>query len=190
MKLSNLTDPTAPPWLLPNPGADIVGFSFLTDSEFASIALDGEVRLWRLSEPPGEPRTLHAGAEPIDAVAFGSWYLEEYGDDGQPVRRHPLRTLPFLVGRGTDADAVLAYPHVSSEHAQIVAREGRLWLRDLQSSNGTFKNGEKVGEAVPLREGDVLHFAHVEVLVGHEAAAPAEGATIVRIGTAIFGERI
>src|SRR5438034_616341 len=62
------------------------------------------------------------------------------------LRRDPLSTSPF-----TGADA----PVVSRVHAELtVGPSGALVVRDAGSRNGTFVNGERVTQAVPVRIGD------------------------------------
>jgi pSer/pThr/pTyr-binding forkhead associated (FHA) protein len=49
------------------------------------------------------------------------------------------------VGRGTDNDVQWAYdPEVSRQHCLFVQRNGRIFLKDLDSTNGTFVDGIRV----------------------------------------------
>ena len=60
---------------------------------------------------------------------------------------------PFRVGRRGDVSLSLAYPTVSSVHAELVETRPALVLRDLGSTNGTFVNGVRViDENSPQRE--------------------------------------
>lgn len=43
---------------------------------------------------------------------------------------------------------------ISTHHATFQNREGALWIVDLNSTNGTFVNGQKVSEEKKLRSGD------------------------------------
>lgn len=67
------------------------------------------------------------------------------------------RTLPLsdaiTVGRAASCDVVVADNYVSNVHARISARDGGYWLEDLGSTNGTFKNEEKVTESTPVAVG-------------------------------------
>ena len=69
----------------------------------------------------------------------------------------------------------LPFASVSGEHAELYLSRGQLHLRDLESTNGTFLNHERlVGDAV-LSEGDVIHFGRHEVrLVRREAQLPID----------------
>jgi pSer/pThr/pTyr-binding forkhead associated (FHA) protein len=50
----------------------------------------------------------------------------------------------FLVGRSADCDLVLEDTLVSRRHARLFKKEGKVWIEDLNSSNGVFLNGKKI----------------------------------------------
>lgn len=62
-----------------------------------------------------------------------------------------------IVGRDPGCDIVVAGSHVSRRHAELSMRGGKLWVKDLGSSNGTFLNGRRT-EEVALKNGDELKF--------------------------------
>ena len=94
------------------------------------------------------------------------WYLEGYIDSRRQTWRTVIDTLPLTVGRLPECDLLLFSSGVSHRHAELLRREGRLWVRDLGSTNGTRVNHELVTEPKPLTEGDVLHFADLEFRLG------------------------
>jgi hypothetical protein len=61
----------------------------------------------------------------------------------------------MLIGRHLDCDVVLSDIAISRRHAQLRFRDGRWILQDLDSTNGTTVNGERVGRS-ELRAGDVI----------------------------------
>ena len=63
--------------------------------------------------------------------------------------------LPATIGRGKNASLSLTHPLVSRQHCEIVERNGRIWVRDLDSLNGTFIGSERITEAV-LKPGDLI----------------------------------
>ncbi len=98
--------------------------------------------------------------------------LEYYAPAGEAPDCSPIRSFPFTIGRVEPADLTVNSKRVSREHAVIESHEGRLRIRDLQSTNGTFLNGEPVDEAW-LTDGDILTIADTEFtfLSGEEQSA-------------------
>jgi pSer/pThr/pTyr-binding forkhead associated (FHA) protein len=60
------------------------------------------------------------------------------------------------VGRASGCQVALTDPTVSQLHARIFRRDGKLYVEDLGSSNGTFVNRKKVSSPVAIRRGDRL----------------------------------
>ena len=60
------------------------------------------------------------------------------------------------IGRDATNDLVMESPAVSREHAAIALRDGRWYLEDRGSFNGTFLNGTRLvpGTPLPLRHAD------------------------------------
>jgi EAL domain-containing protein (putative c-di-GMP-specific phosphodiesterase class I) len=98
------------------------------------------------------------------AVGRHEWLLESLVDGGKQLRQMPIDPLPFRIGRQPGLDLVLPSQLVSKSHAEIYEANGGLRLRDLRSTNGTFVNRQPAND-VPLREGDIVHFADFEFRV-------------------------
>lgn len=79
-----------------------------------------------------------------------------------------------IVGRSADAEVVLDLPAVSRRHAELDPRPEGCRIRDLDSRNGTFVEGERVdGEWVVLRDGDRIVLAgEIELIVHDPMATP------------------
>lgn len=73
--------------------------------------------------------------------------------------RIDIDVLPFLIGRRGDLNLTLRSGAVSGLHAQIDERDGVLWIRDLNSKNGTFVNGVRIKHEVTLAENDLVQIA-------------------------------
>ena len=68
------------------------------------------------------------------------------------------------MGRATRADFIVDAPLVSRVHCRLTAGASELEVVDLESTNGTFVNGERVTR-VAMRSGDRLKVGRVELLV-------------------------
>jgi pSer/pThr/pTyr-binding forkhead associated (FHA) protein len=75
-------------------------------------------------------------------------------DRGKRFTLNGAKTV-FKVGRSAGVDIRLADAKVSREHARIEVGDGSVAITDLDSSNGTVINGEKVKTAV-LKVGDLI----------------------------------
>ena len=81
-----------------------------------------------------------------------------------------LKVDKTTVGRLEDNAFQIAEPSVSSHHCELTPRGAELLVKDLNSTNGTFINGEKVAEAV-LKPGQILRLGQVEMRLESGAAA-------------------
>ena len=81
---------------------------------------------------------------------------------GQPVLE--LRMGVNRVGRGPDCEVPLAHSSISTCHCELSLTSDGVYLRDCDSTNGTFLNGERVTEAW-LEAGQILRLGEVELLV-------------------------
>ena len=67
------------------------------------------------------------------------------------------------VGRHPESTLALDEPFVSAEHAELAYDNGRWWLRDLGSTNGTFVNGTPVRVATGVRPVDIVQFGRIKL---------------------------
>lgn len=87
------------------------------------------------------------------------------------------------IGRVDDNSFQIAEPSVSSHHCEVSLRGSEVVVKDLNSTNGTFINGEKISESV-LKPGQTLRLGQIELQLLTEgmpvpppsaAPAPAPG---------------
>ena len=68
------------------------------------------------------------------------------------------------VGKGAANDLVIDDPYVSNQHLRIIQRLGVCYARDLDSTNGTFLAGKRIGES-EITSGDELTLGKIRVIV-------------------------
>jgi predicted component of type VI protein secretion system len=91
--------------------------------------------------------------------------------EGFTGRTYELKVDRTTVGRVSDNAFEIPEASVSSHHAEILLRGNDVVIRDLDSTNGTFINGEKITEAV-LQPGQTLRFGIVELRLDTGDAPP------------------
>jgi hypothetical protein len=98
--------------------------------------------------------------------------------EGFTGRSYDLKVDKTTVGRVSDNTFEIPESSVSSHHAEILLRGNEIVIRDLNSTNGTFINGERITEAV-LQPGQVLRLGSVEMRLetGDAPAAPSKPAS-------------
>jgi serine phosphatase RsbU (regulator of sigma subunit)/pSer/pThr/pTyr-binding forkhead associated (FHA) protein len=69
-------------------------------------------------------------------------------------QRVALSTDKSVLGRNPDCQVVISGTAVSREHAQIVYVQGKFYIEDKQSRNGTFVNNQQISGRTLLHEGD------------------------------------
>jgi hypothetical protein len=84
----------------------------------------------------------------------------------------------ILVGRSSDLEMVLVEDMVSRKHARISVTGDQIWIEDLNSTNGTFVNGEKI-QRTRLKEGDRVLIG-TSILKVISADAPRDGSDVKR----------
>jgi len=86
------------------------------------------------------------------------------------------------VGRGSDSDVVLGSKQVSRDHAVLSVLDGQLYVKDLDSSNGTFINDRRItgNESNVLQADDTLGFASFVFQV-QATATPKEDTTLAPV---------
>jgi len=94
---------------------------------------------------------------------------------GLTGRTHELTVDKTTIGRVEDNSFPITEPSVSSHHCEVLMRGPEVVVKDLNSTNGTYINGEKVSESV-LKPGQILRLGQVEMRLEVEGAPPPAGA--------------
>ena len=90
-------------------------------------------------------------------------------------RTHELKVDKTTIGRVEDNTFQIAEPSVSSHHCEILLKGTDVVVHDLNSTNGTFINGEKVNDESFLKPGQVLRLGQIEMRL--ETDTPAATST-------------
>jgi hypothetical protein len=85
-------------------------------------------------------------------------------------RAHELNVDRTTIGRVEDNMFQIAEPSVSSHHCEVLLRGSDVVIKDLNSTNGTFINGEQITESV-LKPGQTLRLGQIELKL--ETGTPA-----------------
>ncbi len=119
--------------------------------------------------PSAIPRVPGPPAQLLD---FGG----QIGESGTSLALRPYRT---TIGRDPHNDIVLPDETISSEHAVIEFRDGRYWLEDARSTNGTRHGDQRLGSdrRVALKGGDHIRFAEIDLMFVLAGYVPG-GATV------------
>lgn len=112
--------------------------------------------LRRTAQPAPDATGFHAavgGAE----VQRGNdaWLIAERG--GGLTRDERFDLIGGLsIGRSKDADVQIDDRYASSIHARLFSREGRHFVEDMNSTNGTTLNGATLSGEAELVDGDTI----------------------------------
>lgn len=67
-----------------------------------------------------------------------------------------IDSVPFIIGRGDNCDLKLIDKRISRNHTEIRKSGELLWVRDLNSTNGTFVNQTRIEQAEMLEPSDMI----------------------------------
>ncbi len=79
-------------------------------------------------------------------------------------RQIPLNGDKFIMGRNPDCGIVIPFTSVSREHAQILRIQGRYFIEDKQSRNGTFVNNQAITSRTPLKHNDKIRICDFQAV--------------------------
>jgi len=110
---------------------------------------------------PASPRSVAGGGGGGGGGVFASFLVRSGGLSGH---RLSVKTPVANIGRAEYNDLVVPDPSVSTSHAKLQRREGVWVLVDLDSTNGTFVDGERVKGEAPLAPGAAVRFGDVQLV--------------------------
>jgi hypothetical protein len=112
------------------------------ETETKIVAKEGEVE---------ETQAIELEEAESEGLAFAPACLYSFDEHNTFYLSKPV----VNIGRADNNDIVLKNKSVSRSHAQIYRRGKRFYIRDLESTNGTYVNGKLVREKA-LKPGDII----------------------------------
>jgi predicted component of type VI protein secretion system len=82
----------------------------------------------------------------------------------------PVPVAQFLIGRDQGCQLRPSSPAVSKRHCAILAKSGKVFVRDFGSTNGTFINEKQITGEQELKDGDLLKVGPLEFAVKMEGS--------------------
>ncbi len=169
----------------------------LLDALVHSIRTAGEQSGYHFSSEPTLAISTNPSLPPGDLNILASHRMESVtetkasAEDEQPVtdqelvpgnafliiegvKVYPLSQPVVNIGRRLDNQLVIDDPRVSRNHAQLRVIKGRYVVFDLNSTGGTFVNGQRTNQSV-LYPGDVISLAGVALIFGQDNPLPHSG---------------
>ena len=92
---------------------------------------------------------------------------------GEAQSQEVTLKLPAVIGRGKEATLKVPLALISRRHCEIREREGRLYIRDLGSLNGTFVNNYKITAEQPLLPGELVTVGTITFRAEYKLQTPA-----------------
>jgi FhaA, N-terminal domain/FHA domain len=138
--------------VLDRPRIKLVEVEKLREGEFwIKVVMEGEVPTG--SERPGAQR----GERPAGPAVL------ELLDSGDVAQVFPLEKESVQVGRIPDNDIVLPDPNVSRVHLRVSRRGDSFFATDIDSTNGTWINEQRVSEA-ELADNDLIRLGSTRMV--------------------------
>ena len=164
-------------WLL---GIFIVLFPVaICVSWFYNFTIHGFVRI----APFSERRMLNNIAPLVDQrisldktnegpVRIDGWYAKA---ESGPVEGLEYRIdNGVTIGRAIECEITLLRSYISRLHAKFTVEEDVLYIEDLNSSNGTLVNNERINQRIRLYQGDEVQFKDIIFKINEYASQKQE----------------
>lgn len=102
--------------------------------------------------------------------------LSEGKANGQRI---PVTLSQFVIGRDPQCHLKPASPLISKRHCALLIKDGQVWIRDFNSTNGTSVNDEPLKGQRKLKNDDILKVGPLTFRLSIEAPVPVNKPTPV-----------
>ncbi len=110
-------------------------------------------------------RTLVMESHLLDGRHLPILTLESSGFEPEKFR---FKQKEIWIGRSPSCDLSLREKSISAKHARLFFKNRQWWLTDLDSTNGTFLNGERISEPVVVVKGDIIRIGAMEWIIAKD----------------------
>lgn len=83
----------------------------------------------------------------------------------EPGTEFELGQPEITIGRSPAADFTIVFPAVSGKHLKVTEEKGQFFVEDLNSSNGTYLNGQRLTTRKALKGGDKIQLGQSIILL-------------------------
>jgi hypothetical protein len=111
--------------------------------------------------PAPDATGFHPAPSFGEAAGGDAWLVAERGGGLEPGERFDLIG-GLSIGRSGEADVRIEDRYASGLHARIFSREGRTYIEDMRSTNGTLLNDAELKGEAELIDGDVVRIGDTE----------------------------
>ena len=108
---------------------------------YTLFLIEKQVEMARPATPPAEERPATPAGSPAPVISC---------EDGTPVTLTLENNTPVVLGRLGTCDMTLSNPRVSKNHCRILRRGDRVEVTDLNSTNGTYLESQRLPAGSPV----------------------------------------
>jgi hypothetical protein len=119
--------------------------------------------------------------KPVSVAETQDMQEKDAADEGTPLRLaflivggtkvYTIQAAVTNIGRRSDNHLIVDDPRISRYHAQVRYVRGRFIIFDLNSTGGTYVNGQRVNQSV-LYPGDVISLSGLPIIFGQDSPPP------------------
>ncbi len=104
------------------------------------------------------------------------WYATVRSTDREP-KEYPVKVGKMVIGRMNDCDIIVDDVSASRRHAELVLNPAKdqVTVSDLNSTNGTFVNRQRIISPHPLNHNDSIRIGQITITVTRVETGPQQG---------------